>query len=99
MKTWTVYILKCRDGTFYTGITTDMDQRLQRHNAGTGAKYTRSRGPSAVVWTAEGFVHSHASKIEYQIKQLSHDDKAILVEGSCPKKWQMNLLPRSKENL
>ena len=44
-KTWWVYILRCGDGTFYTGVTTDVLARLETHRSGKGAKYTRSRGP------------------------------------------------------
>ena len=47
---WWVYLLRCGDGTLYTGITDDLDRRLAAHNAGRGAKYTRSRRPVTLVW-------------------------------------------------
>ena len=49
---WWVYLLRCGDGTLYTGITDDLDRRLAAHNAGRGAKYTRSRRPVTLVWRA-----------------------------------------------
>lgn len=50
---WWVYLLRCGDGTLYTGITDDLDRRLAAHNAGRGAKYTRSRRPVTLVWREE----------------------------------------------
>lgn len=78
MKDWSVYILQCVDGTYYTGITTDLSQRVLQHNAGTGAKYTRGRGPVKVVWEQTGFTRSEALKEEVRIKKLSRGQKESL---------------------
>lgn len=75
MKNWIVYILRCKNNTLYTGITKNIDQRLQQHNAGTGAKYTRANGPCTLVWSKAGFTESAAKKEEARIKKLSKSDK------------------------
>ena len=69
-KKWFLYILKCSDGTFYTGITDDVARRLADHNAGKGAKYTRGRGPVTLGFCKELPNKSEALKEEYRIKQL-----------------------------
>lgn len=78
---WVVYILECGDGSFYTGITNDLDARFQAHEAGTGAKYTRGRGPLKIVFREDVETRSAASKREFEIKQLSRDDKLMLIRG------------------
>ena len=87
-KVWTVYILECGDGTLYTGITTDVENRLEQHRSGKGAKYTRGRGPLELVYREACGTHSDALKREYQIKQLSRQEKQLLIEGwqTAPKK-------------
>ncbi len=75
---WTVYILRCGDGTLYTGITDDMERRLAAHRAGTGAKYTRGRGPLEVVYREEQPDRSAASKREWAIKRLTRQEKEAL---------------------
>ncbi|MFB6266614.1 MAG: GIY-YIG nuclease family protein [Halodesulfurarchaeum sp.] len=77
-----IYILRCADGTFYTGYTTDPEQRVAEHNAGAGAKYTRGRTPVELVHTEQFDSRSAAMQREAAIKQLSHDEKARLVERS-----------------
>ena len=76
---WYVYILKCNDGTLYTGITNDLDKRVSSHNKGTGAKYTKTRLPVVVVYHEEATDRSEASKREYQIKKLSKLAKENLI--------------------
>jgi putative endonuclease len=76
-----VYVLQCADGTFYTGYTTDVERRVDEHNAGEGAKYTRGRTPVEVVHTESFDTQSGAMAREYQIKQLPRPEKAALVEG------------------
>ena len=76
---WYVYILKCNDGTLYTGITNDLDKRVSSHNKGTGAKYTKTRTPVEVVYHEEANDRSEASKREYQIKKLSRLAKENLI--------------------
>ena len=78
-KTWYVYILRCRDNTLYTGITDDLNRRLEAHNAGKGAKYTRGRGPVKLCYSEEQESYSAALKREYAIKQLSRADKLALM--------------------
>ena len=85
MKQWFVYILRCSDGTLYTGSTDDVQRRLQVHNSGKGSKYTRSRTPVEVVYSEEVESHSAALKREYAIKQLTRQQKIKLIEDNkCP---------------
>jgi len=78
---WFVYILKCADNTFYTGITVDIERRLEEHNSSElGAKYTRIRRPVQVIYTDTFDSRSEASKEEYRIKQLSREKKEKLIE-------------------
>ena len=79
-KYWYVYILKCGDGTLYTGITDDVSARLQAHREGKGAKYTRGRGPLELVYQEEAENHSAAAKREWQIKQLKKQEKLLLCQ-------------------
>lgn len=78
---WYLYILRCNDGTLYTGITTDVAKRFSQHNAGKGAKYTRGRGPLELVYQAECVDHSDALKQELYIKSLSRMEKLTLIEN------------------
>lgn len=77
---WTVYILRCGDGTLYTGITNDMDARLAAHRCGKGAKYTRGRGPLELAYTEVLDTKSLALKREHGIKSLSREQKLALTE-------------------
>ena len=79
-KQWVVYILSCKDGSLYTGITDNLSRRLEQHRTGKGAKYTRGRGPLALVYLEYAESHPAALKREYQIKQLSRSDKLKLIE-------------------
>jgi putative endonuclease len=78
MTTWYVYLLECRDGSLYTGITTDVDRRYAQHAAGKGARYTRSRPPVRLVARFEYADRAAASRAEYAIKQLSPERKRAL---------------------
>lgn len=80
--TWVCYLLKCADDTLYCGITNDLDKRLAAHNAGEGAKYTRSRIPVELVFSEPCENRSAASKREVQIKKLKRMAKLLLVR-SC----------------
>lgn len=80
-RKWYLYILRCRDGTLYTGITTDVARRFAQHNAGKGAKYTRGRGPLELVYQAECANHSDALKQERYIKSLSCLEKKTMIEN------------------
>jgi len=75
---WFIYILECSDESLYTGITTDVNKRIETHNKGKGAKYTRSRLPVKLVTYFEALNRSQASKEEYRIKQLTRKQKLEL---------------------
>ena len=76
-----IYILMCADGTYYTGWTTDPARRLCTHNAGKGAKYTRSRLPVELVYSESFESKSLALKRECEIKKMSGAEKAALICG------------------
>ena len=78
---WYLYILRCGDGSLYTGITTDVQRRLAEHRSGKGAKYTRGRGPLELVYSEETENHSAALKRECAIKRLSREEKWKLIES------------------
>jgi predicted GIY-YIG superfamily endonuclease len=80
--TWTVYILECADTTLYTGITNNMTERLEKHANGTGAKYTRGRGPYKVIYQEECESRSAATRREAAIKALSRARKILLAQQS-----------------
>jgi predicted GIY-YIG superfamily endonuclease len=80
---FTVYILRCADGTLYTGCTNDLEGRVRKHNSGKGAKYTRPRRPVAVVHTERRATKGAAMKREAQIKALTRSEKEALV-GAGP---------------
>ena len=79
--TWIVYILECADGSLYTGITNDMERRLEEHGTGKGAKYTKGRGPFHVVYTEHHKDRAAASKREREIKDLRRNQKLALIEA------------------
>ena len=85
---WVCYLLRCADDTLYCGITNDLDKRLNAHNAGTAAKYTRARGPVELVFTESCTDRSDASKREMAIKNLTRVAKLALIESvlSFPRK-------------
>ncbi len=76
---WYLYILRCKDGTLYTGITTDVEKRLEAHRAGRGAKYTRGRTPLELVYRENCGTHSQALKREVEIKKLTRQEKQNLI--------------------
>ena len=79
---WWLYMLRCADGTLYTGITTDVERRLAEHNSGKGAKYTRSRRPVEVVYREPCPDQSAALRREIAVKRLSRAHKCKLMEGN-----------------
>lgn len=82
-NSWKLYILRCGDGSLYTGITTDVGKRLETHRSGKGAKYTRGRGPLELVYSEDCGDHSAALKREMGIKALTKTQKEALIrEGS-----------------
>ena len=72
---WLLYVLKCRDNTLYTGITTDVSRRVQQHNSGIASHYTRSRIPVKLIFSEPCRGRSQALKKEYAMKQLSRKEK------------------------
>ena len=81
MEAHYVYILRCYDGSLYTGWTTDLKQRVKAHNEGKGAKYTRSRRPVELVYHEEFGTKSEALKREAAIKRLSREEKLPLINS------------------
>ncbi len=82
MSAWFVYVVRCRDGTLYTGISRDVDARVAKHNQGKGARYTRGRAPVALVhaerWSSQGA----ALRREAAIKALPRQAKLLLAGGA-----------------
>lgn len=76
---WYLYILRCGDGTLYTGITTDLQKRLETHRSGKGAKYTRGRQPLELVYREICENHSAALKRELEVKKLIRQEKETLI--------------------
>lgn len=81
---WVCYLLECADSTLYCGITNDLDRRLAAHNAGEGAKYTRSRTPVRLVYTETHRDRSTALKREAEIKKLNRAQKLGLIGLARP---------------
>ena len=79
-KYW-VYILECSDGTYYTGITTDVQQRVETHNLRKGAKYTAPRLPVILIYSEMHPDRSSAAKRELEVKKLTRAEKEILVKS------------------
>ena len=75
-----IYILRCADGTLYTGWTNDMDKRLAAHRAGKGCKYTRTRLPVELVYSERFDTKQAAMRREWEIKQLTREEKLRLIE-------------------
>ncbi len=79
MSKWILYIIKCRDGSFYTGITTDLKKRIKWHNEGRASKYTRSRRPVVLKYKEVLKNESLARKREAEIKSISRANKLKLI--------------------
>lgn len=75
-----VYMLRCGDGSFYTGITIDLEERIKKHNNGKASKYTRSRLPVEYIYIEEASDKSEALKREIKIKKLTRSKKEKLIE-------------------
>lgn len=89
VKQWVLYILECKDGTLYTGITNDLAHRLSTHRAGKGAKYTRGRGPLTLRYLEACEDMSHALQREAEIKKMTRKQKQVLCQSA--------LLPEESE--
>ncbi|HEX4975914.1 MAG TPA: GIY-YIG nuclease family protein [Pseudomonadales bacterium] len=82
MTDWFVYILRCVDGSLYTGVTNDVDRRLKQHNAGLqGARYTRQRRPVSLVYCERVDGRAQAQRREFEIKALAKTDKEALINS------------------
>ncbi len=81
MAEWFVYILRCRTGHLYTGITTNLERRLREHNSGFGSKFTRSRLPVTIVHRERFVNRSLAAKRELRIKRMTLPKKLQLIRG------------------
>jgi len=81
MSPWFIYLIECANGNLYTGITTDVERRLQQHrsNSNKSAKYLRGKGPLRLAWQQEIGDKSTALKTEIKIKQLSKADKERII--------------------
>ena len=76
------YIVKCSDGSLYTGWTNNLEKRIKDHNAGRGAKYTKARRPVVLVYKEEFPTKQEAMKREWEIKRLSRKEKLSMIENS-----------------
>lgn len=81
-ETWVVYMLRCADGSLYTGVTTDPERRLRQHNAGKASKYTRIRRPVTIVFREDGHTRGGALSREAAIKRLTRRAKLLLARRS-----------------
>jgi putative endonuclease len=84
MASWFVYMVRCRDGSLYTGATTDLERRVTAHNAGRGARYTRARRPVRLVWHEPVDGRSAALRREAALKRLPARAKRALA-GAAPR--------------
>ncbi|MDP1729193.1 MAG: GIY-YIG nuclease family protein [archaeon] len=80
-KLWLVYLLECLDGSYYTGITNDIENRMKIHQSGKGSKYVLSHGFGKLLASKEYNTRSEALKVEYQVKQLSRDQKLFFLSN------------------
>ena len=79
MPAWFLYLVRCKNGSLYTGITTDVNARVDAHNAGKGAKYTRAFGPVTLVYAKKMKSSMEARKKEAAIKKMSKSEKERVV--------------------
>jgi putative endonuclease len=82
MQDWYLYLIRCRDGSLYTGITTDVERRLAEHQAGKGSKYLRGRSPLTLVFKEKVGSKNHALAVEIKVKKLTKARKEELVGGN-----------------
>jgi predicted GIY-YIG superfamily endonuclease len=86
MRRWFVYILKCRDGTLYTGITNNLARREAEHNSGTASRYTRSRRPVRIIYQEPCGSRSAALKKEHAVKSLTRREKEDYIDRHTEKR-------------
>lgn len=95
---WYVYIILCSDGSLYTGITTDPERRFRQHAAGSGAKYFRGRKPSKIVYQEGLHTRSSAGRREMQIKGMTREGKAALVDAAALHVISPEAVPGPEDN-
>jgi putative endonuclease len=78
---WQLYLVRCADGSLYTGIATDIARRFDEHQSGKGAKYLRGRGPLQLVFHCPAGDRAMALRLEHRVKRLAKADKERLVRG------------------
>lgn len=93
--TWYLYILQCGDGSLYTGVTNDVEKRLEAHRQGKGAKYTRGRGPLQLVYQETCQGRSHALQREIQVKKLPKAKKLLLISSAEEISTEKNILSKA----
>lgn len=81
---WHLYLIRCNDGSLYTGITTDVQRRLEAHRRNRGARRLRGRGPLELVYACAVGERGQAQRVEYRVKLLSRVDKERLIRGELP---------------
>ena len=81
-KSWFLYLLVCADGSYYSGVARDLEERLRKHYAGRGAKYTSDRRPVRLAWCMASESYTEARALEAQLKGWSREKKKRLVAGS-----------------
>lgn len=81
MKEWSIYLIRCNDGSLYTGISNDVDKRLSHHGGPLGARFTRGKGPFSLEFCREVGSKSLASRLEWRVKRLRRADKERLIGG------------------
>ena len=92
---WYVYLLRCADDTLYAVCTNDPPRRLQQHNAGQGAKYTRSRRPVSLIYLEQAGNHGQALRREAALKRLTRKEKLALIAAAPP--LPDSLIPTEKK--
>ncbi|CCH14311.1 MULTISPECIES: GIY-YIG nuclease family protein [Stenotrophomonas] len=84
LRPWFLYLLECRDGSYYAGISTDVEARFAAHQAGKGARYTRARPPLRVLAVREYPDRAAASRAEWQLKQQPRERKLAWLQATDP---------------
>ena len=86
---WYLYVVRCKDGSFYTGITKDVEARIKVHNSPRGAKYTRARRPVVLLYTEEFETKSQALHREIEVKKLGRENKIHLVKFGAGSRFSL----------
>ncbi len=90
VEVWYLYILKCGDGSLYTGVTPDLQRRIKSHNDGSGGRYTRCRLPVSLIYSESYSTKSEALKRELQVKGWSRVKKEALITGNVSKSRELS---------